>query len=103
MIDRWYNLLWYFYYKFGYFAGKTLESKRAAENKKNSEPKKPVKKPEELPLAQTLAEFVKKTESKQACFVEVEDDAEETGYKNVVKLDNKTFKDEFRKVLYYVK
>lgn len=32
-------------------------------------------------------------------FVEI-NDVEESGYKNVVKLDNKTFKDEFRKVLY---
>lgn len=37
----------------------------------------------------------------QAGFVEVEDVEDESGYKNVVKLDNKTFKDEFRKVLYF--
>lgn len=55
---------------------------------------------EPVPLAQTLAEFVKKTQSKEANFVEV-NDVEESGYKNVVKLDNKTFKDEFRKVLYF--
>lgn len=55
--------------------------------------------PEPLPLSQTLAEFVKKTESMQAGFVEVEDVEVESSYKNVVKLDNKTFKDEFRKVL----
>jgi len=78
--------------------GKKLESLRAAENQRASEPKKPVKKPDPLPMAQTLAEFVKKTESKQAEFVEV-NDVEESGYKNVVKLDNKTFKDEFRKVV----
>lgn len=42
---------------------------------------------------------MKKTESKQAEFVEV-DNVEESGYKNIVKLDNKTFKDEFRKVMY---
>lgn len=42
---------------------------------------------------------MKKTESKQADFVEVED-VDESGYKNVVKLDNKTFKDEFRKVIF---
>lgn len=47
-----------------------------------------------------MADFVKKTESKQAEFVEV-DDVKESGYKNVVKLDNKTFKDEFRKVLHF--
>lgn len=92
----------FFYYETWYFSGKAIESKRAVENKKNSETKKPEKKPEELPLAQTLAEFVKKTETKQAGFVEVED-VEELGYKNVVKLDNKTFKDEFRKVLFYNK
>lgn len=44
---------------------------------------------------------MKKTESMQAGFVEVEDVDEESGYKNVVKLDNKTFKDEFRKVWYF--
>lgn len=76
-----------------------MESLRTAENQRASEPKKHEKKPEPLPLAQTLADFVKKTESKQEEFVEV-DDVEESGYKNVVKLDNKTFKDEFRKVLY---
>lgn len=53
-----------------------------------------------MPLSQTLAEFVKNTQSKQAEFVEV-NEVEESGYKNVVKLDNKTFKDEFRKVLYF--
>jgi len=37
----------------------------------------------------------------QAGFVEVEDVEDELGYKNVVKLDYKTFKDEFRKVLYF--
>jgi len=37
----------------------------------------------------------------QAGFVEVEDVEDESSYKNVVKLDNKTFKDEFRKVLYF--
>lgn len=79
--------------------GQKLESVRTANNQKASEPKKPAKIPETVPLAQTLAEFVKKTESKQANFVEVED-VEELGYKNVVKLDNKTFKDEFRKVIF---
>lgn len=34
-------------------------------------------------------------------FVEI-NNAEESGYKNIVKLDNKTFKDEFRKVLYFI-
>jgi hypothetical protein len=81
--------------------GKKLESIRTANVQKASAPKKPEKKPEPLPLSQTLAEFVKKTESMQAGFVEVEDVEEESGYKNVVKLDNKTFKDEFRKVLYF--
>jgi len=74
-----------------------LESLRTAENQRASQPKKPEKISESLPLSQTLTEFVKKTESKQAEFVEVQD-VEELSYKNVVKLDNKTFKDEFRKV-----
>jgi len=80
------------------FIGKKLESIRTANVQKAAAPKKPEQKPEPLPLSQTLAEFVKKTESMQAGFVEVEDVDEESGYKNVVKLDNKTFKDEFRKV-----
>lgn len=53
--------------------------------------------PEPLPAAPSLSDFVKKTETNIAKFVEV-DEVEESGYKNVVKLDNKTFKDEFRKV-----
>lgn len=81
---------------------KTLESKRDPNNQKAHEPKKAEIKPASVPvLTQSLAEFVKKSESKQADFVEVENDEEETGYKNVVKLDNKGFKDEFRKVLYF--
>ncbi|KAF0758496.1 guanine nucleotide-binding protein-like 3, partial [Aphis craccivora] len=79
--------------------GKKLEAIRTANVQKAAAPKKPEQKPEPLPLSQTLAEFVKKTESMQAGFVEVEDVDEELGYKNVVKLDNKTFKDEFRKVV----
>ncbi|CAI6347500.1 unnamed protein product [Macrosiphum euphorbiae] len=78
--------------------GKKLESIKTA-NVQKAAHKKPEKITEPLPLSQTLAEFVKKTESMQAGFVEVEDVEEETGYKNVVKLDNKTFKDEFRKVV----
>lgn len=54
-----------------------------------------------MSLTETLAEFVKKTESKQANFIESEE-TEESGYKNVVKLDNKTFKDEFRKVINFI-
>lgn len=76
-----------------------MDSLRTAAKQRANEPKKPEKFTEPLPLAQSLAEFVKKTESKQAEFVEEEIDVEETGYKNVVKLDHKTFKDEFRKVL----
>lgn len=78
-----------------------MESIRTANVQKASVPKKPEKVTEPLPLSQTLAEFVKKTESMQAGFVEVEDVEDESGYKNVVKLDNKTFKDEFRKVWYF--
>lgn len=89
----------FFSHKTLLFIGKTIEAKRASDNQRASEPKKPEKKPEPLTLTQTLAEFVKKTESKQADFVEV-DNVEELGYKNIVKLDNKTFKDEFRKVLF---
>lgn len=79
--------------------GKKIDSIRAAENQRASEPKKPEKISEPLPLAQTLAEFVKKTESLSADYVDEIDEVEESSYKNVVKLDNKTFKDEFRKVL----
>lgn len=83
------------------FLEKTLESKRATNDKKDAEPKTSTNKPVSIPaLTQSLADFVKKSESKQADFVEVENDEKETGYKNVVKLDNKGFKDEFRKVLY---
>lgn len=78
-----------------------MESLHAAEKQRASEPKKLQKIPEPLPLAQTLAEFVKTTESKQAKFVEV-DNVEESNYKNVVKLDNKTFKDEFKKVFLFI-
>jgi hypothetical protein len=84
------------------FIEKTLESKRAANNQKAPEPKTSENKTASIPsLGQSLADFVKKSESKQAKFVEVENDEEELGYKNVVKLDNKGFKDEFRKVLYF--
>lgn len=83
------------------FKEKKIESIRAAEKQRtNKEPKKLAKISEPLHLTQTLADFVKKTESKQAEFVEV-DDVEESGYKNVVKLDNKTFKDAFKKVLHF--
>jgi len=78
-----------------------LESIKTANVQKATAHKKAEKITEPLPLSQTLAEFVKKTESMQAGFVEVEDVEDESGYKNVVKLDNKTFKDEFRKVLYF--
>lgn len=60
-----------------------------------------MKVPVTLPTAPTLAEFVKKTQTNISEFVEV-DEVEESGYKNVIKLDNKTFKDEFRKVLYFI-
>lgn len=81
------------------FIGKKLESIRTSEKQRANEPVKPKKISEPLPLTQTLADFVKKTETKQAEFVEV-DNVEESDYKNIVKLDNKTFKDEFRKVMY---
>ncbi|XP_050520204.1 guanine nucleotide-binding protein-like 3 homolog [Daktulosphaira vitifoliae] len=70
-----------------------------AENKKDKEQPKDETKIESITsLKETLADFVKRTESKQANFVESEEH-EESGYKNVVKLDNKSFKDEFRKVV----
>lgn len=83
-----------------FFIGKKIESIRTAEIQRASGPKKPEKISEPLPLAQTLAEFVKKTELLSADYVDEIDEVEESGYKNMVKLDNKTFKDEFRKVLY---
>ncbi|VVC35927.1 GTP binding domain,P-loop containing nucleoside triphosphate hydrolase,GTP-binding protein, orthogonal [Cinara cedri] len=78
--------------------GQKIQSKQEKNDRKASEPKKSVNVPETLPAAPTLAEFVKKTQTNIAEFVEV-DEVEESGYKNVVKLDNKTFKDEFRKVV----
>lgn len=83
------------------FIGQKVQSKHGVNNQKVSESIEPMQVSEPLPAAPSLSEFVMKTQANIAKFVEV-DEVEESGYKNVVKLDNKTFKDEFRKVLYFI-